>query len=335
VCHELKKAVADFPWEDMRTVIRGSIAQWRACFPRARGANVRRIGICQRHTSMVDGDFVHFVGLRALNMSNCTEVTDAAFVHLRGIQELNMSFCYQTRITDAAFVHLRGIQELNMTGCYQARITDAAFAHLVGIQRLCIWGCNQNSITDAAFVHLKGIKALNMGFCPQLTDAAFEHLKGIHTLFMFVCSQATITDAAFEHLKGIHSLDMHCCRQVTITGAGFEHLKGISRLGMHGCRDEAIAAAESLGFPVERRAYTHYGAFDASFVKEEEREAPPLEPLSLWATWADAFTAAPATSRLAFFFALSAALAALVMPHILCFIRWLPINSCWSSSTIK
>ena len=40
VCRELKQAVADLPWEDMRTVIRGSITLWRACFPRARGANI-------------------------------------------------------------------------------------------------------------------------------------------------------------------------------------------------------------------------------------------------------------------------------------------------------
>jgi hypothetical protein len=49
-----------------------------------------------------------------------------------------------------------------------------------------------------------------------------------------------------------------------------EHLKGISRLGMYECTDEAIAAAESLGFPVERREYIHYGAFDASLVEQEE-----------------------------------------------------------------
>ena len=39
-CRELKQAVTDFPWEDVRTVIKGNIALWRACFPRARGANV-------------------------------------------------------------------------------------------------------------------------------------------------------------------------------------------------------------------------------------------------------------------------------------------------------
>ena len=138
-CRELKQAVADFPWEDMGTVIHGSIAQWRACFPRARGANA---GQCSpsgatnsngRLTAVVDGDFVHFVGLRALNMSWCTQVTDAAFEHLKGIQELNMSWCDQDTITDAAFEHLKGIQKLNMSHCNQVTITDAAFEHLKGI----------------------------------------------------------------------------------------------------------------------------------------------------------------------------------------------------------
>ena len=137
VCHEVKQAVADFPWEDMGTVIRGSVALWRACFPRARGANVgqRVEGDDEwenpngRHTAVVDGDFVHFVGLRALNMSWCREVTDAAFVHLRGIERLNMDSCNQATITDAAFKHLKGIQELSMWGsraeCIQAA-KDAA-----------------------------------------------------------------------------------------------------------------------------------------------------------------------------------------------------------------
>jgi hypothetical protein len=273
VCHELKKAVGDFPWEDMGTVIRGNISQWRACFPRAIGANVSE-GDADEHegggrlTPVVDADFMHFVGLRALNMSWCWQVTDAAFVHLRGIERLNMHRCSQAAITDAAFVHLRGIQELDMGGCHQATITDAAFAHLVGIQRLSIFACSQATITDAAFTHLMGVRVLNMSHCRQLTDAAFEHLKGIHTLLMWDCRQAFITDAAFEHLKGIHSLVMMSCRQLTITGAGLEHLRGISRLGMYNCRAKAIAAAESLGLPTAKREYTRYGAFDTSFVEK-------------------------------------------------------------------
>ena len=130
-CRELKQAVADFPWEDMGTVIKNSIALWRACFPRARGVNVG--------THVVDGDFLHFVGLRALDMRACSQVTDAAFVHLRGIKRLNMSWC--RRATDAAFVHLRGIKELNMSYCSQATITDAAFAHLVGVPLHTWWAC--------------------------------------------------------------------------------------------------------------------------------------------------------------------------------------------------
>jgi hypothetical protein len=41
VCREFQAAVADYPWEDRKTVILGSIGGWRACFPRARCANVR------------------------------------------------------------------------------------------------------------------------------------------------------------------------------------------------------------------------------------------------------------------------------------------------------
>ena len=52
-----------------------------------------------------------------------------------------------------------------------------------------------------------------------------------------------------------------------------EHLKSISRLGMFRCTNEAIAAAESLGLPVARCMYTHYGAFDTSFVQTEEEES--------------------------------------------------------------
>ena len=75
-CQELKQAVADFPWEDMETVIRGSIALWRACFPRARAAHVggfNNKGIYTTSAPVVDADFVHFVGLRALDINGCRQ----------------------------------------------------------------------------------------------------------------------------------------------------------------------------------------------------------------------------------------------------------------------
>jgi hypothetical protein len=44
VCREFLAAVSEQPWEDRETVIQGSIAAWRACFPRARCANVQSGG---------------------------------------------------------------------------------------------------------------------------------------------------------------------------------------------------------------------------------------------------------------------------------------------------
>ena len=144
VCRECHAAVRRHPWEDRETVILGSIAAWRACFPRARCANVVRISFTGgevRTAPVVDADFVHFEGLRELNMMYCDNVTDAAFVHLRGIHSLEMSGC--TRLTDAALVHLVGIQRLGMFEC--TGITDAAFVHLRNIQLLNIMECTQLS----------------------------------------------------------------------------------------------------------------------------------------------------------------------------------------------
>ena len=230
VCREFLAAVREHPWEDRGTVIQGGIAAWRACFPQARCANVRRWDWFDatetRAAPIVDADFAHFEGLRELYMAGCNNITDAAFVHLRGIHTLDMTICAQPAITDAAFVHLAGIQRLSIVGCDQATITDAAFAHL------------------------RGIQLLNMSRCRQITDAAFVHLRGIHTLYMWFCEQPTITDAAFAYLRGIHTLVMEGCRQATITGASLSYLRGAYKLGMFDCSATVIATAQSLDLPV-------------------------------------------------------------------------------------
>ncbi len=275
VCRELKHRVEEHPWEDMETVIQGYMGArvgeregqrgaWRACFPQARGANVggrggsghddcgRPTPIIGRHLPMRDADFVHFVGLRALNMSYCKRVTDAAFVHLQGIEKLDMSHCNQDTITDAAFTNLRGIHTLNMSDCNQPTITNAAFAYLAGIHTLNIsqtwrWdpGYPKLNITDAAFINLAGIHTLDMSWCDQatITDAAFGNLRGIHTLKMSGCDQPTITDAAFANLRGIHTLDMSACNQPAITDAAFSNLAGIHTLNMSYCRQRTITDA--------------------------------------------------------------------------------------------
>ena len=233
VCREFLAAVTEQPWQDSETVIQGSIAAWRACFPRALCASVTQADWSPewRSAPVVDADFVHFQGLRELDMSSCSEVTDAAFTHLRGIHTLHMSGC--SLVTDAAFARLCGIHTLYMSECKQAGITDAAFAHLRGIHTLSLSGCNQKEITDAAFAHLSGIHALMMAGCDQagITDAAFAHLRGIYSLDMSGCTQAGITDAAIVHLRGIDTLLMCDCSE-SITGATFSCLAGVSTLAV-------------------------------------------------------------------------------------------------------
>ncbi len=239
VCREFQAAVAAHPWEDMQTVILGSIGGWHACFPRARCANVRMRdwqGGVARRAPVGDADFVHFVGLWELNMRACRAITDAAFVHLRGIRVLDMGYCRQSTIT------------------------DAGLAHLVGIQKLCIEGCDQATLTDATFAPLRSIRVLNMSFCPQFADAAFAHLKGIHTLLMRYCDQPAITDAALAHLKGIKCLVLFHCR-IPFTEVGLANLKGITRLHMRGANAASIAAARDLGLPATTGGWTEWSAF--------------------------------------------------------------------------
>jgi hypothetical protein len=160
VCREFCGAVSAHPWMDSETVIKGSLGKWRACFPRAKAANVRNCVEDMmsevRNKPVVNADFKHLVGMHKLVMAGCRNVTGAAFSRLRGIHTLDMSFCGQEGITDAAFAHLKGIHTLDMRLCEQDTITDAAFAHLRGIHNLNMNGCSQETITDAAFAHLAG-----------------------------------------------------------------------------------------------------------------------------------------------------------------------------------
>jgi hypothetical protein len=150
----------------------GPLAAWRAANPDALVANVRE------RDDLVDADFVHLAGIKALNMVGCRNpgLTDAAFVHLRGLHTLWMGLCVQASMTDAAFVHLHGLHTLSMYDCTQRTITDVAFTHLPGIQVLHMQYCNQATITGATFVHLRGMRVLYMRGCPPVAIAAARAL---------------------------------------------------------------------------------------------------------------------------------------------------------------
>ena len=111
VCNEFKNAVSWFHWRDEKTVIRGSVKSWRACFPRAVWANIGEYYVNGntegRRTHVKNKDFQYLVGLEKLDMSYCERVTNDSFAHLLGIHSLNMTWC--AGITDAGLQHLQGI----------------------------------------------------------------------------------------------------------------------------------------------------------------------------------------------------------------------------------
>ena len=150
----------------------GPLAAWRAANPDALVANV------EWRSDLMDADFVHLAGIKALWMAGCTNpgLTDAAFVHLRGLHTLWMHYCNQASITDAAFAHLHGLHTLGMASCNQPTITDAAFTHLRGIQVLQLGSCNQATITGATFAHLRGVRVLYMFNCSPAVIAAARAL---------------------------------------------------------------------------------------------------------------------------------------------------------------
>ena len=71
-CRELRDAVAAHRWHDTATrIVRP--APWRAAFPAATAANVSRSP--GELPSLTDADFVHFRGVRELDMSGCSQTT--------------------------------------------------------------------------------------------------------------------------------------------------------------------------------------------------------------------------------------------------------------------
>ena len=141
VSRACREAVAEHAWgvEPLIRVtdIKGSLASWRHCFPRATFANMS----FRQHTS--DADMVHLSGIHTLYMSVCSLVTDLGLAHLSGIHTLYMSGC--SLVTDAGLAHLSGIHTLWMDSC--KRVTDAGLAHLSGIHTLYMGDCEL--VTDA------------------------------------------------------------------------------------------------------------------------------------------------------------------------------------------
>ena len=237
-CRDAVAAVAAHPWEDTATLLAGSVALWRRCFPSARCANAKmwvtfsRERVRCHSLALSDADVQHFAGLQALNMSKARRVT--------------------------ALAPLSGIHTLDLTSC--EGLTDDALAPLAGVKRLSLWWCVQ--LTDACLKHLGGIETLNISRCHLITGAGFARLRGLRHLLLRACSAVPMD--ALAHLEGIHTLVLEGCKQ-EFSAEALAPLAGVQRLCMSKCKPSAIAAAQALGLPVTLTPISVPGAFFIEF----------------------------------------------------------------------
>jgi len=77
-----RDAVAEHVWDDWKeglSIIKGSLASWRRCFPLATAAI-----LSEGHKTVKDADLVLLRGIRKLYIRDCKQITDAGLAHLRG-----------------------------------------------------------------------------------------------------------------------------------------------------------------------------------------------------------------------------------------------------------
>jgi len=195
VCQEARASVADQPWADYYDQIVGSIAAWRACFPRATMAN-----LTYRPKTITDADLAHLTGIHTLNIQGCSNVTDAGLAHLAGIKELIVS--HVPKITDVGLSYLADIHTLDITWC--PLITDSGIAHLKGIKHLSMRDIK--TVTDDCLVHLQGIRSLDASWCTGINGSGLHHLRGIKSLS--ICG---FGGDAIAQLTSLEYLDIRYC----------------------------------------------------------------------------------------------------------------------------
>lgn len=198
VSKEMLMNIENCPWRNSteapfdQSVIFGSTADWKKCFPYAQSANLRG------RKTLTDADVAPLNGVPYVVLRYCDKLTDEAFPHLVGVQELDITGL--TKLTDKAFLSLKGIKKLNMSYCDKG-ISDAAFENLAGVESLDMSHCCQPGITIAALKHVRGAKHLNIHGCnkDKFAQAGLEELgpgKAFDTLQCYYFSKEFIAAAS-------------------------------------------------------------------------------------------------------------------------------------------
>lgn len=208
ICREFLGAVSAHCWKDSTTVIRGSIPLWRACFPRARCANVR-------------ASSPWAPGGRRLFTS------EAVWASLTGLEELDMS---QQRLPEAAFCVLASLKKLTVRWCCGG-LPEACFPHLAGLVALDVSRCF--GFSDAAFSHLASIRVLRASGCKHLTAAALRW-PNLRQLTELDALDTVLEDQALASMRSLQTLCLGSTRQRPEGSQRVEVLAHLTQLrGLH------------------------------------------------------------------------------------------------------
>lgn len=165
-----KAAVRRFAWGDTQTRIAGSMASWRACFPKATKANLSRRSNLRHHE----------------------------FPNLRGVTYLNLSYCECYSICNETFAYLSEVRILNFANSWQDptvwavfrdSFNDHLFKHLVNLETLNLDGFRYTKFTGAFAAHLPRLRHLSLRHWtegPTRVDRFMADLQREHKVLLFI-----------------------------------------------------------------------------------------------------------------------------------------------------
>ena len=154
-----KATVTAHPWADVETVIKGSLADWRVCFPHACAANLNQSDVYKaptpaglRAAPIPQEHFCHLTGLSFLSVRGNASFTDEALLHLGGsVQHLDVSGCMA--LSGQNMENVSGATLVEMHFCHRAAYNNAlrrgVRAVWTGAEGLCS-GCGRKHAQSIA-----------------------------------------------------------------------------------------------------------------------------------------------------------------------------------------
>jgi len=214
VSRELRAKVADHPWDDQESIIRGAhVVGWHACFPH----------------------------LHVVNLSKQV-VPVEAFEHLRKFSKLNLSFAQFPEFSlDGEYPRLMWLDltEEHASGTdNQRRLTDIAVKNLRCplLTFLSLDSCE--GITWLGALQHPLLTNLDLAWCSGITDVGLKALRCplLSTLYL---SSTSITDAGLEDLQCplLTTLNLSGCKDITDAGLAALQCPLITTLDLSWCTE--------------------------------------------------------------------------------------------------